>query len=247
MAVDIYEAFTKLQATADQILGAVNATPDKPLVFAPVTYFFPGAKWDAVLAHRPAITLINPSNGPGASASATYQAQVVKAKAAGAKVFGYVHTKYGARLSSEVRADIDNHFNWYGVDGIFIDTVANKVDFVAYYAELAAHIKSRKGTVVLNPGTSTIEAHAAIADHIMVFENTLVNYKARSAPAWEAKYPRQLFWHAVHTCPQAELAGVVALAKQRNCGLLYVTDDIMPNPYDTNPTYLAEEAAAIAV
>jgi hypothetical protein len=68
--------------------------------------------------------MINPSNGPGSSASTAYVAQVQRSQAAGQLVLGYVHTSWGARAWSEVQLDIDRHYSWYNVDGIFVDEAA---------------------------------------------------------------------------------------------------------------------------
>ncbi len=203
-----------------------------------MTYFYPGPRWDQVLLKRPPIVQMNPASGPGLAVSATYQAQVAKAKAAGAKMYGYVHTMYSARPVAEVKADVDKYVSWYGVDGIFVDTTANTLAALPYYRDLCGYIRSKGLRIVLNPGTKTIEEHAALADHIMVSETDAVTYRGQVRPNWEIKYPPQLFWHVVHSCPAAEMPSIVALAKSRNAGLVYVTDDVMANPYDTLPTYL---------
>ncbi len=75
-----------------------------------------------------------------------------------------------------------------------------------------------------------------MADYVMVAESDVATYRARVAPTWEANYPGKL-WHCVHTCSAADVASVVALANSRKAGLVYVTDDLMPNPYDRLPVY----------
>lgn len=239
MAVNIYDELARAHARIDALEGRSGPK------LAPVTYFYPGVRWDTTLAKNPALTIINPGSGPGTIMNSAYHTQVAKCRAAGVSVIGYVHTKYSLRPAAEVKTDIDRHFAWYGVDGIFIDTTSNKLEHVAYYADLAAHIRAKGGIVVLNPGTSTLEAHARIADHVMVSETDAATYRQQTRPAWEAKFPASKFWHCVHTCPAAEMPEIVALAKARNAGLLYVTDDVMANPYNVLPTYFDALVAAL--
>ena len=215
------------------------------MLVAPITYFYPGVKWDPVLARRTGPVLINPASGPGTAASLTYVGHVGRCHAAGVKVLGYVHTKYGARPIAEVKADVDRHFSWYGVDGIFVDTTSNKLADVGYYADLSEYIRTRGGLVVLNPGTRTIEPYAGLCDWLMNAETDAVTYRTRVASAWEHKYPGK-FWHVVHTCAAADMPLMVQLAAERDAGLVCVTDDVMPNPYDALPSYFTALYAAVA-
>lgn len=243
MAVNIYDELVTLETR----VSALEALHKPTLRVGPVSYFFPGTKWDTMLAQPVAFCQINPASGPGTTISGSYVTQVGKAKAAGVPVFGYVHTKYGTRPVAEVKADADKYVTWYGVAGIFVDTTSNKLADLAYYADLCNYLRSKGLKLVLNPGTQTLEPYVGLADHLMVFEGTAANYRARVAPTWEASYDRNRFWHCVHTCTVAEMPALVALAKSRNCGLFYATDDVMTNPYDTLPTYfdaLVREVAA---
>lgn len=235
MAVNIYE---ELEALAKRV-SALEMKLQPQMQIGPVTYFFPGTKWDETLAKNPPVVIINPGSGPGTAVSSSYVAQVGKAKAAGAKVLGYVYTDYAARAPATVKAEIDKYKAWYGVDGIFLDETSNVVAAVPYYADLSNYIRGKGGLVVLNPGTKTIEEYAGLADWIMNAECDLATYRARNGALWEAKYPDK-FWHVVHTCPAADMPEVVALAKARRAALVYVTDDVMANPYDKLPTYWSQ-------
>jgi hypothetical protein len=239
MAVDIY---TELLALGARIAVLEAKLAPKTLA-APVSYFradkltATGASaWDAVIAKKPALALINPGSGPGTIASSSYTALVARAQTAGVPVYGYTHSKgaagYGTRPIAEIKADVDKHIAWYGCAGIFIDCTSNKTEHVPYYRELCDYIHSKGRKVVLNPGTQSLEEHAQMADYVMISEGDVATYRARVPRAWEANYGPKL-WHCVHSCPAADMPGIVALAKQRGAGLLYVTEDLMPNPYDT--------------
>lgn len=242
MAVDIYTELLRLE-------GRIKALEDaavQPVVaqVAPVTYFRSGVLWAEALAQKPALVMINPNSGPGASADLSYVKHVQDARTAGVSVFGYVHTRYGARAVNEVKLDVDRYRQWYSVVDIFVDTASNRPEYLPYYTELSEHIRAAGGKVLLNPGTKTIEPYAQLADYVMVAESDVATYRARVAPAWEANYPGKMY-HCVHSCSALDMPGVVALAKQRKAGLVYVTNDGMANPYDTLPTYWAAFCAAV--
>jgi hypothetical protein len=263
MAVDIYEELARLGgalaqaqaalAAADQRIERLEAFHAQPTTrLAPVSYFRPDKQlpdgslmWDAVIAAQPALALINPGSGPGLVASTSYAALVPRAQAAGVPIFGYTHTRYGARPIAEVKADIDNHKLWYGVAGVFIDTTSNKPEHVAYYQEICDYAHARHMQVCLNPGTQCLEDHARMADFVMCSEGDVPTYRARVARPWEAQYASKL-WHCVHSCAAAEMPSIVALAKERRAGLLYVTDDVLPNPYNHLATNFAALVAELA-
>jgi hypothetical protein len=244
MAVNIYDELAALSARIAK-LEALHAPKTRA---APVTYFRPGAAWTVALSTKPALTMINPGSGPGTTVSGSYQTQVKAAQAAGVPVYGYVHSKgaagYGTRPIAEIKFDVDMHCTWYGVDGIFIDCTSNKLEHVPYYAELCAYVHAKGRKAILNPGTQSLEEHAKMADYVMISEGTVDTYRARVARSWEANYKN--LWHCVHSCPEADMPAVVALAKSRGAGLLYVTDDLMPNPYDTLCTYWSSLCALLA-
>lgn len=269
MAVNIYDELLLLSARIDaeaekvkaaisaaqalsaaiQALGArVAALEPKKFQVGPVTYFRANTAWDAVLTAKPALAMINPGSGPGPGPDALYVQLVPKCRAAGVPVYGYVHTRYGARPIAEVKADVLNHKTWYGVDGIFVDTTSVKVEHLPYYADLCAFIRAQGLKVCLNPGTNGPEEHARMADLVMVAENYWSSYKTQLRPAWESKpeYAGKL-WHVIHGCPEADMPAAVQLAKQRHAGLVYVTEDLMPNPYDRLPTYWTKLCAQVAL
>lgn len=244
MAVNIYDELAALEARIAKLESA--AAPRMRI--AAVSYFRSPTLWAACLAGKPALCLINPGSGPGTVADQLYVAQVPKNRAAGVATYGYTHTRYGARSLAEVKADVLNHKAWYGVDGVFIDTTSNKVEHVPYYADLCAFIKGHGLKVCLNPGTNGPEAHAQMADHVMVTETFWGTYKNQARPAWEANYPGKL-WHCIHECPSAYYPKAVDLARSRGAGLLFVTDDLYStdkNPYNTLPTYWSGLCALVA-
>ena len=206
------------------------------------------------------LVVINPNSGPGKSVDAEYVAQVSRAHAASPtlSVLGYVYTSYGKRDAAAVRQDIEHYFAWYAVDGIFIDEVTSSAVDAPYYTALAMFIRAQAAPsalcavrklkyerlvpesaplVVLNPGTDLDEAYEPAFDIVMSFEDTLAAYLQFEPAPWMRNASPTRVWHCVHTAggPSDNSTGLLAVAVQRskslNAGVLYVTNETMPNPY----------------
>jgi len=98
-------------------------------------------------------------------------------------------------------------------------------------------VKAKGGVakVVLNPGTRTGECYMAAGDIIITFEDTYANCVGWQPSGWESAYAASRFWHPVINTSEADLANAIALSKSRNVGWVYVTPDVLNNPWDTLP------------
>ena len=222
------------------------------------SYFYPdsggaGSLWDRTDDGAPAVSLavINPASGPGETRDPAYAAQVQKSQAAGITVLGYVSTGYAntsttnpGRTVEAVKADIDKFYEWYGVDGIFLDEATTDCQYAdsqnSYYNQLYQHVEDRGGeaaVVAINPGIQTNECYMAVSDIVVNFEGSHEKYvSSYSAPDWVKNYEPNRFWHLVYDSPDAAtMKQDVATSKGRNAGLIYVTPDNLPNPWDTLP------------
>lgn len=215
------------------------------------SYFYPGPAWTQLIGGAPTVGLavINPASGPGKKADPNYQQVVRDAHAAGIKVLGYVYTKYSARSTRTVRAEIDKYYVWYGVDGIFFDEASNNCAKVSYYQRLYNYVKQRgaQNLVVLNPGTNTEECYVNASDILITFEDDFAAYATWSPSGWEANYPESRFWHLVLSTSYADMPQAIALSKARHAGWVYVTSDTLPNPWDTLPSdpYWSDELTLV--
>lgn len=235
---------------AQQTLIIENASTCQTI--AVPSYFYPcssGNKcyWSLLNAAVPKVGLaiINPDSGPGSSADKNYVKQVKKTKKAGALVLGYVYTNYANRSLSDVEADINAYYQWYGIDGIFIDQ-AYYADCsqASYYETLNSYIKSKGGRVtVINPGTNTQECYVNVADMLVIFEGTYKSYKKWVPSSWVKNYSSNKFWHIIYSTSASQLQSALQLSKKRKAGWFYVTNAGGSNPYDTLPTgaYWAKE------
>jgi hypothetical protein len=241
------------------LLAAALVSPSAPALEIVVpAYFYPsaGSPWGPMTAAAdevPITAIMNPGNGPGSFKDNNYVNAVNAFRDAGGRVLGYVHTSYGARSLAQVLADVDKYDAWYGIDGIFVDEMANTgpAQKLEYYKDIYEHAKAidPQWEVMGNPGTHTIQQYVTwpTADRFMVFEGHGVNYPAYVPSDWNVQYDSSKFVHLVHTEPSAQnMENYLQLAVQRNAGGIYVTDDVMNNPWDTLPSYWQAEVAAVA-
>lgn len=189
--------------------------------------------------HTGSILVMNPASGPGAAVVGDWTVAVNSARNLGHKVVGYAHTSYAARAVADVQAEVDAYYTWYGVDGIFVDEMSNNAADASYYRGLYAYIHTKPGDhlVVGNPGASATTAWQVTApksaDLLVNFEGTAAAYAVWTPPAWTASYPAATFAHLVHACAVVDLPTVVARSRTTRAAYRYVTDDVLPNPWDT--------------
>ena len=176
-------------------------------------------------------------------------------------IIGYVDTAQGNTLIplATVENEISEQFDWYNVDGIFLDDARTTTANEAYYTTLKNYIKSyfSRALVVMNPSSKVTDAnYGTIADVLVTFEGVYSDYQSTSktnysrsiAASWYKNYPAQKFWHIIYNCTSiAKMQNAVALSQKFGAGYVYVTTDTTPNPYDTLPgkTYWNDELALV--
>ena len=133
------------------------------------------------------------------------------------------------------------------------------------YRAVYGYIKevSRDLHVVGNPGMPfpAVEAYLQAADTLVLFEGPLINADLFGAsfaayptggpyaglPLWFRRYPRGRVANLVYGVPSAgEMRRALVKAFRYNAGYVYVTNDVLSNPWDALPTYWADEVRAIA-
>ncbi len=213
-------------------------------------YFYPGPLWTSMnwaAGRVPLVAIMNPNSGPDTVQNPDYVAAVNGLRASGGKVIGYVSTSYAARGTNAVRTDIDRYFNFYTVDGIFLDEMTGNADtnHLNYYAALYQYIQAKGSNllVVGNPGINTLESYLArpCADVLVTFEvNT--GYAGHVTDPWATNHLARQFCHLPYAVPSAAtMTNYVSLATARNVGWIYVTGDSGANPWDTLPAYWTNE------
>ena len=217
-------------------------------LFIPL-YIYPSAIWDELISIKttypslPIIAVINPENGPGTSQNAEYSTWITKLQAASIIIVGYDHTSYGARSVSVVKADIDRYSSFYpSIDGIFFDEMSHEdTGNEAYYSVLSSYAKAKGFPITIgNPGCVIPLSYMQTVDYIVVSENTIApdlsSYEAYSG------YDSRLVMIAFE---QATLPSTWVKQVASKIGWIYVTDDMLPNPYDVLPSYLNDLAGLL--
>ena len=84
-------------------------------------------------------------------------------------------------------------------------------------------------------------------DTLLTFESSYETYINSFVPNdWTPKDGRKI-WHIIYKVPQGQIESVAAPASSRNVGLIEITDDVQPNPYDNLPNDAYMQAVIGAV
>lgn len=212
-------------------------------------YIYPDDRWNDVAnaaSKVPVTVVINPNSGPGTCPpGAAYIQGLNTLRNAGVTIVGYVPTTNGDRPINTVKADIDLYVQCFNIHGVFLDETATTLDKLSYYGELYDYIRSKPNfnTVVLNPGTNINEQYVSrpAGDISIIFESYSTEWPGYDPDSYVSAYPAERFAMLVHTTSDVNtMKSHVDLALTRHIGYVYVTNDIMDNPWDTLPSYWTE-------
>ena len=207
------------------------------------------APWPAIvtakLAHPsvPVIAIVNVNDGPGTALDGEFTSGIRTLTNAGIVVIGYVYTSYSARAAATVKADIDAWHRFYpGVTGIFFDEESNTSGTETYYRDLATYAKGNGMTLtVANPGTDTSSAYINAMDVTFIYETNGLPTSSLLT-GWHSRYSRA----KVGVIPYAVNFDLAWVQQARSAvGYIYVTNDDLPNPWDTLPSYFSSLLAAL--
>jgi len=224
-------------------------------------YFYPlGNSWQQMCSTlrssgRQAVVIMNPGSGPGPTKNPEYTAAIAlcRQQPLPQTVVGYVDTNYGKRSAAAIKADIDNYYSWYSVNGIFFDQMSNSSASKALYVEIYNYVKTKSAAdlVVGNPGipasTNWQLTAPIVADVLVVFEGNASTYMKWQPPKWvmQAQASTTALAHIVYGArppggsarlPSTE--AVCAASKLKKGGWMDVTSNGQgqdPNPYDGPP------------
>lgn len=214
-------------------------------------YFYPGPLWDALaiessLAPGRLIAIANPGSGPGAVVDPNYTDAIGSVRMNNGRVAGYVYTEYGNRPLADVFADIDRWYQFYQIDGIFLDQQANTAGKEEYYRSLYERIKTEgpNALVIGNPGASTIESYLVhdgerVTDILCIFE-TDSGFLSWQPPLWCSGYGSENFCVLPFSTAVSDYPSYIDHAVEQKSGWIFCTNDVLPNPWDTLPPYLSE-------
>ncbi|WP_457565105.1 spherulation-specific family 4 protein [Caminibacter sp.] len=210
-----------------------NKVEEKKQLIIPA-YFYDPSLWDNVKSSDfSGVVIINPDNGVGEYSS--YWDDIINS-IQNKNPIGYVYTKYGERNLSDVENEIDKWLENYKIRGFFIDEV-NGSNF-NYYQEIFRFIKSKGNyKIVLNPGSEINESFFNIADIVVIFENSVKEFNESICAGTFTDKKAAIVYGASYD----------DFLRYKNCACRYIyfTDDNLPNPYDTLPSYFDEEVRVL--
>ena len=200
---------------------------------------------------QPSIVIVNAFNGPGTTQVAALRTHIDRAHTAGRRVLGYIPAGYTptggfrgsptARTNAEIFGDASAWKALYNVDGFFIDEVQpecaiNGVDIAAIYGGIAAGLRSLLpgAFLALNPGRNIGECFVNLFDAMVIFEGPESSFLTWAPSAWTRRYATTRFWQLVFATNTADLNDVVALAKRRNAGGVFVTTLGAPTQWESD-------------
>jgi hypothetical protein len=205
-------------------------------------YSYPDAPaWQAIIAAKalhPKVTVIaivNPDNGPGASIDATFTKGIAALVAASIVPIGYISTSYTARGEPTVKGNIDRwHTQYAAVQGIFFDEQSNKVGDEQFYRDVSQYAKAQGFTLTVgNPGSDVPSSYLDTVDVMLAYEDS-----GTPPLASLTKYAAQRSHFGIIPYGTA-LDPVYVKAASSSVAYVYITDDTLPNPWDTLPSSFA--------
>lgn len=239
------------------IYGSPALAADPSLKLIVPAYFYPGGKelkaWHHLIdaaSKVPIIAIANPASGPGKQVDPAYTAIIQQAQAAHVKIIGYVSTSYAKRTASEIKQDIDTWVQFYpSIEGFFFDEQSSEAAKSDFYVDIASYgrMKVSNAFIVTNPGTICAEEYFSkrVADTICTVESadSLDKYMP---PAWATKYPPSQFYGLAYKIGKSRnMQDSLKAAPTKHFGYVFVTDDKLPNPWDTLPPYWDDEVKAL--
>jgi hypothetical protein len=236
-------------ASASATVTVAPAVPKVCQSVAIPAYFYPsaGGLWSTADSSAPGVGIMvaNVANGPGTAVNSDYAAAIAAARAAGVQVFGYVYTHYGAVSTGTVEASINAWRTLYGVTSIFLDEASTSSSQLSYYQTLSSYVHTSAGAqTMVNFGTLPAQSEMTAGDVLVTFEGSYSSYGSVRFPSWAASYPPSRFYNIVYNVPdQLSMLSVLREAASAGVGQVYATNDILPNPYDTLPSYLSTESS----
>ena len=217
-------------------------------LFVPA-YFHPSDRptyWNdlAVAAQTVTTTVIlNPDNGFGTNVDSSYVNAIDLVRESGGKIIAYIYSNYGNRSMIDIASEIDNYIAFYAIDGFFIDqmTADGTDENVRYYEQIYNYIKNKNShySVTGGPGVVPDEVYLSkpVVDNLVVFEGNIRSYVNFQPEQWQLNYPKDRFIHIVHNASSDQMKQVFSEIDKNLAGNLYITDNRLPNPYDSLPQY----------
>jgi len=248
-AVDVAGNIGPVSTEKSGTTSSSSGTQSSVGLYVPLYTYPTSSTWSTLVSTKnahpnlPMLVAINPSSGVGSSKDNNFVNGINNLKSAGIKVIGYVYTSYGQRSTSAMQDEINKYKSWYGVDGIFFDEMSNSGGLEGYYSNINNFVKSTGMTFTMgNPGTDTSSSYVGTMDNIIIYERQGLP-SVDSLKGWHTNYDKKNFSIIPY--------GVSSLDTQfinnvkNYVGWIYITNDGLPNPWDSLPSYFNNLVSAL--
>lgn len=221
-------------------MSSSRMAADRPALVVPA-YFHPAVRatdWQRLAARAQQVRLVvlNIASGAGERPDNAFLPVLSRLRDAGVTIAGYVDTSYGCRPLSAALIEFERYQEWYDVHDVFFDRVSTAAEHVDRYRTFADSARRHGAdTVAFNHGAHPVEAYAEHADMLGTFEGPWQAYLDAVVPRWVRASPARKFFHLVHSVPHRHLGDALDLARKRNAGGAYVTNQAGDNPWDHVP------------
>jgi len=212
--------------------------------------------WDDIESAGSQIPFVvaNPNSGPGASTNPDYTAQINRNTANSTRTIGYLDTNYQSRPIADVIADVDLWRALYpGITGLMLDRIDDATSAqTCYLSAVYNYIKATKPNdlVVDNYGTHIANEAEPYGDIFITGEGDATTYLStwtQPGSGFEADSANQnRLMHIVYDADAATYPSVLAKMRASDIGWVYITDDVLPNPYDGAVSYWNTEVSDVA-
>lgn len=181
--------------------------------------------------------LLTPEQMAGAQANPDILWATQEMQSKGILVIGYVYTNYAARDLEICKQRIDLYGRLYNTVGINLDQMSNVIGNEGYYGNLTAYTKSAGMTYTVgNPGTVIPESYVGTVDTILIYESSgLPAINTLKSRTFNGKYDMNNFGAIPHSV--SSYSSTWVNRAEDVVGYIYVTNDKMPNPWDTLTKY----------
>ena len=99
-----------------------------------------------------------------------------------------------------------------------------------------------------NPGTTVPESlvSSKVADSFCTYESPQTDYHSYEEESYHNKYPASTYIHIVYGATADQMTTDVKFMVSKKIGGLYISNDVLPNPYDTLPSYWDQLVSTVA-
>ena len=235
--------------TSNTISENIESNTDTHGIIIPA-YIYPNDSiYDKIIEsssklHENLIVILNPNNGPDHSdgyAYNKYLEYISLIQVNNSKIAGYVSTYYGGRSVDEVKSDIDMWISDYSIDYIFLDETSAQASDYNYYAELETYIQNKGKKTINNFGITLNTEYKGLESIKIILEESAINVNSLINSVdyqnWtndESTYNSNAV--LIHTAN----SNYIETIDDYKAYWIYITDDVLENPWDSLPSYYEE-------